>query len=212
MLVPITLATGIGASSPAWAADGGNSTAPPPAKMVQAVQKNLNFQPAEVILKPGDSVIWTNKEVDDTTHSVVQGNGADIDSPDMPPGQTFVWKFDKPGEWDMICRFHPAMYMTIGVVGKDGKVPPSAPYTPPSTLPANPTPPQGTVPGVAGLPIGYSHDRPDDRSRRLGKGGFASPGGRPFPSFREGDSAALPSVAAAMRQSGKPVPSSRSHP
>jgi hypothetical protein len=133
--------------------------------MVQVFQKNLAFHPTELILRPGDSVTFTNKEEDDTTHSVVQGNGADIDSPDIPPGHTFAWKFDKPGEWDMICRFHPAMYMTIGVVGKDGKVPPSAPYSPQTpSVPANPTPPQGTVPGVAGLPI--AHHGPDHRTHR----------------------------------------------
>ncbi len=164
VLIPIAFATGIGASSQAWAAETKkppvpHEQPPPPVKMLQVFQQNLTFHPAEVILKPGDSVVWTNKEVDDTTHSVVQGNGADIDSPDMPPGQTFVWKFDKPGEWDIICRFHPAMYMTVGVVGKDGKVPPSAPFVPPTpTLPANPTPPQGTVPGITGLPI--AHHRP----------------------------------------------------
>jgi plastocyanin len=165
VLIPITLATLIGASTQAWATDGGSSTAQPPVKMIQVFQKNLAFHPTDLILKPGDSVTWTNKEEDGTTHSVVQGNGADIDSPDIEPGQTFVWKFDKPGQWDMICRYHPAMYMTVGVVGKDGKVPPAAPYAPETPpLPASPTPPQGTVPGVTGLPI--AHDGPNHRTHQ----------------------------------------------
>jgi plastocyanin len=158
VLIPIALATGVGTSGQAWAAESNPPPAPLPAKMLQVFQKNLNFHPTELLLKPGDSVTWTNKEEDDTTHSVVQGNGTEIDSPDILPSQTFVWKFDKPGEWDIICRFHPDMFMTIGVVGKDGKVPPSAPYIPPTPqLPANPTPSQGNVPGITGLPIAHHH-------------------------------------------------------
>jgi plastocyanin len=154
VLVPIAFATGIGSSSQAWAIDGQDSGAPPSGKMYAVTQKNIVFNPTELLIKPGDSVTWTNKETDDTTHSVVQGNGSEIDSPDIEPGQSFVWKFDKPGEWDMVCRFHTDMFMTIGVVGKDGKVPPSAPYIPAApSRPASPTPPQGTVPGITGLPI-----------------------------------------------------------
>jgi plastocyanin len=160
VIIPAVLCTGITASTAAAAEIGDKGKpAPLPPKMLQVFQKNLNFHPAELILSAGDSVTWTNKEEDDTTHSVVQGNGSDIDSPDIEPGQTFGWKFDKPGEWDIICRFHPDMFMKIGVMDKNGKVPPSAPFVPPTpTLPANPTPPQGTVPGITGLPI--AHHRP----------------------------------------------------
>jgi hypothetical protein len=91
--------------------------------MVQVFQKNPTFHPTELILKPGDSVRWTHRKEDGTTHSVVQGNRSDIDSPDIEPEQTFAWTIDKPGQWDMICRYHPAVYMTVGVLGKDGKVP-----------------------------------------------------------------------------------------
>src|SRR5579885_2770978 len=81
VLIPVALATGIGTSGQAWAAETKNPPpVPSPAKMLQVFQKNLNFHPTELVLKPGDSVTWTNKEEDDTTHSVVQGNGSEIDS------------------------------------------------------------------------------------------------------------------------------------
>jgi|GEM_PF-837430 len=160
LVIPVVLATGLGASKQAAATATGKSGAPP-VKMFQVFQKNLNFHPTELVLRPGDSVTWTNQESDDTTHSVVQGNGSDIDSPDIQPGETFVWKFDHPGEWEIICRFHPDMYMTVGVVGKDGKVPPAAPSVPSTpSLPANPTPSQGTVPGITGLPIAHHRAAP----------------------------------------------------
>ncbi len=85
---------------------------------------------------------------------MVQGNGTDINSPDIEPGQTFVWKFDNAGQWDIICRFHPDMFMTVDVADKNGKVPPSPPMVPITpSLPANPTPPQGDVPGITGVPV-----------------------------------------------------------
>jgi plastocyanin len=162
LVIPAVLATALCASTQAAATDKPNSPPPVP-KMFQVFQKNLNFHPTELILKAGDSVTWTNKESDDTTHSVVQGNGSDIDSPDIQPGETFVWKFDHPGRWDIVCRFHPDMFMTIGVADKDGKVPPETPFVPSTpTLPANPTPSHGTVPGVTGLPI--AHHRPAQRT------------------------------------------------
>jgi hypothetical protein len=100
-------------------------------------------------------VVWTNRETDDTTHSVVQGNGSEIDSPDIEPGQHFTWKFDFPGEWDIICRFHPDMFLTINVIGKavpGAQRPVTHSSTPPP--PAKDTDPDGsTVPGVPGLPV-----------------------------------------------------------
>lgn len=131
---------------------------PAPPKVVpvtsQVAQKNLTFNPTELKLNTGDTVVWTNREADDTTHSVVQGNGADIDSPDIQPGQSFTWKFDFPGEWDIICRFHPAMFLTITVGGTatPGAKAPEAQHmeAPP---PAKPKDGDPTIPGVTGLPI-----------------------------------------------------------
>jgi plastocyanin len=121
---------------------------------VQVAQKNLSFNPTELKLNTGDTVIWTNKEADDTTHSVVQGNGADIDSPDIQPGQSFTWKFEFPGEWDIICRFHPAMFLTI-IVG--GEAVPGAKAPMPQHVdappPAKPKDGDSTIPGLTGLPL-----------------------------------------------------------
>ncbi|HZE66785.1 MAG TPA: plastocyanin/azurin family copper-binding protein [Sporichthyaceae bacterium] len=124
-----------------------------PVKTLQVAQKNLKFNPTLLGLIPGDTVVWTNKETDDTTHSVVQGNGEDIDSPDIEPGQHFQWTFNFPGEWDIICRFHPDMFLTIKVVGKavPGAVAPTHSTKPPP--PANDTDPTSGVPGISGLPV-----------------------------------------------------------
>jgi len=61
--------------------------------------------------------------------------------------------FNFPGEWDIICRFHPDMFLTIKVVGKavPGAVAPTHNTKPPP--PANDTDPTSGVPGISGLPV-----------------------------------------------------------
>jgi plastocyanin len=126
-----------------------------PPKTLQVAQKFLAFNPTELKLAPGDTVEWTNRETDDTTHSVVQGNGSEIDSPDIEPGEHFVWKFDFPGEWDIICRFHPDMFLTINVIGKavPGAKRPMGHSSAPPPPAKNSDPDGSTVPGVPGLPV-----------------------------------------------------------
>ncbi|HEY3603415.1 MAG TPA: plastocyanin/azurin family copper-binding protein [Sporichthyaceae bacterium] len=130
---------------------------PVPVQTVQVSQKFIQFNPTDLKINTGDTVVWTNHETDDTTHSVVQDNGDEIDSPDIPPGSHFVWKFDFPGEWDIVCRFHPAMFLTVHVLGKavpGAKVPVQQHHHTRAPAPAKPSAPDGsTIPGVTGLPI-----------------------------------------------------------
>lgn len=140
-----------------FAAENGLEAKPAPPHTYQVAQKFIRFNPSELKIKPGDTVVWTNKESDDTTHSVVQSNGSDIDSPDIQPGQEFTWKFDFPGEWDIVCRFHPAMFQTVDVIGKavPGAKKPQEQHETQAPPAAKPTEPDGsTIPGVTGLPIG----------------------------------------------------------
>ena len=78
-------------------------------------QKNLQFNPFEMTVGVGDTVHWTNNEADATIHSVVQQGGAEINSPDIPPGAHFEWTFDQAGTYTLTCRFHPDMFMTMNV-------------------------------------------------------------------------------------------------
>jgi plastocyanin len=148
LIVPSAIAAGVGPQG---------KPVPVPVQTYQVQQRFVQFNPVELNLKTGDTVVWTNKETDDTTHSVVQGNGDEIDSPDIQPGQQFTWKFDFPGEWDIVCRFHPGMYLTIKVDGKavpGAKVPPQQHHHTVAPPAAKPTVPGGsTIPGVTGVPI-----------------------------------------------------------
>lgn len=114
------LALGMAALAPVDA--GANSTAPDRATADLAVtQHNLQFDPGMLKVGVGQKVVWTNHEVDQTIHSVVQKNGSEINSPDIPPETSFEWTFDKAGTYDIFCRFHPDMFMTVDVGGKPVK-------------------------------------------------------------------------------------------
>ncbi|MFD2418170.1 plastocyanin/azurin family copper-binding protein [Amycolatopsis pigmentata] len=111
--------------------------APAMAATHQAEQKNLQFNPAQMTIAVGDTVTWTNNETDGTTHSVVQSGGSEINSPDMPPGATFSYTFGNSGTYNITCRFHPDMQMTINVGGN--QPPPTTSTAPPTTSTAPPT-------------------------------------------------------------------------
>ena len=80
-------------------------------------QKNLQFNPYEMTIAVGDTVTWTNHEVDgQTIHSVVQSGGSEINSPDIPPETSFSWTFTNIQDYNIVCRFHPDMFMTLHVL------------------------------------------------------------------------------------------------
>ena len=161
------LALGLATVSPAGA---GAEESRAAAGSHEVSQKNLQFNPFEMTVGVGDTVHWTNNEVDATIHSVVQQGGAEINSPDIPPGAHFEWTFNQVGAYTLTCRFHPDMFMTMNVAEATGKkasknkgskkkpAPPvnhdahaqSAAKSKPAPPPG---PPDSTVPGVGGLPI-----------------------------------------------------------
>jgi plastocyanin len=117
-------------------------------KTYSVTQVNLVFDPDVLKLNPGDKVVWTNEETDDSLHSVVQGNGSEIDSPDIPPKTSFEVTFTEPFAWKIICRFHPDMFMDIDVAGKPN--PDAETHAAPS--PRNePKPKAGPLPGLPPL-------------------------------------------------------------
>lgn len=111
------LALGMAALAPVDA--GANSAAPTKATADLAVtQHNLQFDPGMLKVGLGQKVVWTNHETDQTIHSVVQKGGSEINSPDIPPETSFEWVFTSAGRYDIVCRFHPDMFMTIEVSAK----------------------------------------------------------------------------------------------
>jgi plastocyanin len=75
----------------------------------------IAFEPADITVKAGTTVTWTNS--DDIPHTVTKegGPGAEFDSGDLDPGATFEQTFDAPGKVDYVCTIHPGQAGTVTV-------------------------------------------------------------------------------------------------
>lgn len=66
--------------------------------------QNFLFNPAELSIKKGDTVTWTNQ--DSMAHKI-SGNGFQSDA--LNKGQSFSFTFNTAGTFDYICSIHPSM-------------------------------------------------------------------------------------------------------
>ena len=75
----------------------------------------IAFDPADITVKAGTTVTWTNS--DDIPHTVTKesGPGAEFDSGDLDPDATFEQTFDEPGTVDYVCTIHPGQAGTVTV-------------------------------------------------------------------------------------------------
>ena len=73
---------------------------------------NFAFLPAALTVKPGTTVVWTNR--DGEPHTVT-----DVDqhfkSPALDTDDSFRHRFDEPGTFTYVCMLHPHMTGTITV-------------------------------------------------------------------------------------------------
>ena len=76
--------------------------------------KNMQFTPATLTIKVGQTVTWTND--DDRDHTVVSADGGKtFKSDNLSRKETFKHKFDKKGKYPYACAYHPRMKGTIVV-------------------------------------------------------------------------------------------------
>jgi len=73
---------------------------------------NFTFSPAPLRVKQGEAVTWVNQ--DDEPHSVVSDTGL-FRSGALDTGNSYTFKFDKPGTYHVFCSLHPRMTATIVV-------------------------------------------------------------------------------------------------
>jgi plastocyanin len=101
--------TDTGAAPPAEDKAGGGET-------VEVDIPSISFDPAEVTVKAGTTVKWTN--TDDLPHTVTKdgGPGPDFDSGDLEGGGgEFEQTFDEKGTVDYVCTIHPGQAGTVVV-------------------------------------------------------------------------------------------------
>ena len=75
--------------------------------------EGIKFVPADVTVKPGDTVTWTNN--DSVGHDVTGDNFKSGDAGAMQGGDTFEFTFDKAGTFDYVCTVHPGMEGSVTV-------------------------------------------------------------------------------------------------
>ena len=76
------------------------------------VIKNFMFAPMALTVKAGSTVTWKN--LDGEPHTVVNDAGL-FRSAALDQNETYQFKFDKPGVYNIFCGIHPNMKATITV-------------------------------------------------------------------------------------------------
>jgi plastocyanin len=101
--------TDTGAAPPADEGGGGGG------KTVTVDIPEIAFDPADVTVKAGTTITWTNS--DDLPHTVTKdgGPGGNFDSGNIDPGGEFELTVDVPGTVDYVCTIHPGQAGTITV-------------------------------------------------------------------------------------------------
>lgn len=78
----------------------------------EVVIKNFMFTPMALTIKAGSTVTWKN--MDGEPHTVVNDAGK-FRSTALDQNDTYQFKFDKPGVYNVFCGIHPNMKETITV-------------------------------------------------------------------------------------------------
>jgi plastocyanin len=83
-------------------------TEPPPmgtmaAEVVTITEENYGFQPYQVTVSVGTTVVWVNN--DSAKHTVSADDGS-FESGDQGAGEVFQYTFGTPGTYPYFCRFH----------------------------------------------------------------------------------------------------------
>jgi plastocyanin len=87
------------------------TSTPPPAPVPMPVThtvtiQNFSFNPAMISVKPGDTVVWTNK--DPMGHTITGDNGGPA-SPTIGTNGTYSFTFNDVGTFAYHCSIHPSM-------------------------------------------------------------------------------------------------------
>jgi plastocyanin len=70
------------------------------------------FQPDDLVIMPGESVVWINR--DPFPHTVTASAGT-FDSKEIQPGRSWTYKAPKTGDLTYVCTLHPTMKGTLRV-------------------------------------------------------------------------------------------------
>lgn len=110
---------GGGANTEQPAEEGGGGGGGGGGGATEVSMQNIQFDPAEVTVAPGDTITFTNDEAVPHDVDKTSGPGPQFSSgPEggMNKGDTFELTLDEPGTYEYVCRVHaPGMAGTITV-------------------------------------------------------------------------------------------------
>ena len=66
----------------------------------------MKFSPQVVQVKPGDTIVWENRDM--FVHNVTAA-GAKVSSGDLAPGKTWRYVVRAGASFDYLCTLHPVM-------------------------------------------------------------------------------------------------------
>jgi plastocyanin len=89
-----------------------STTASAPVATNAVAIKGFAFSPANITVKAGTTVTWTNQDQD--AHTVTATGGA-FGSQALNTGAHYTFTFTKPGSYDYLCTIHPFMTATVVV-------------------------------------------------------------------------------------------------
>ena len=78
-------------------------------------QKNRHFNPGEVSVNQGDSIIVVNDDGDLLHHAYVESDDFNFDSGDQQPGSRTPITFTSKGDFKVLCGIHPKMKLLVHV-------------------------------------------------------------------------------------------------
>ena len=85
--------------------------APPPVTHTVTIE-SMRFSPAALTVRPGDTVVWVNKDL--FPHTATSAAGG-FDSREIAAGQSWSFRPGKTGEFPYVCTFHPPMTAVLRV-------------------------------------------------------------------------------------------------
>jgi plastocyanin len=91
-----------GAAPPASQAEAG--------RVLSVAIEDMRFTPATLAARPGDRVVWTNRDL--VPHTVTARDGR-FDSKAIPANASFTWVATGVGRVDYACLYHPTMAATL---------------------------------------------------------------------------------------------------
>ncbi len=90
------------------------------AEEVRVTLENFAFDQTELTVSAGTEVTYLN--ADPAAHTVTEGtDGEAVEDPiiddELAGNRATSFTFDEPGTYELTCRFHPSMNMTVTVEG-----------------------------------------------------------------------------------------------